>query len=182
MSIMTINRQRLLMILAGGSILLFVLDSLVFSPLTKSWQTRGAEIARLQKSVGVGRSTVERGARTRSRWEEMKQQALANDPAKAEQNLITEFDRWGRGSGVELGSIKPQWKRGATNRYSLLECRVDATGSLAALSRFLYEVEKSALALRVDSVEFTSRDDSGGKLSLGLLVSGLRLTPLEARK
>ena len=50
--------------------------------------------------------------------------------AKAEQELVTAFDRWGRAGGIELGSIKPQWKRGSSNRYSLLECRVDASGSL----------------------------------------------------
>ena len=182
MSTMNINRQRLLMIVAGGSILLFVLDSLVRAPLWKAWQTRSAEIDRLQRSVSQGRSAIARSPQTRGEWEKMKSEALVNDPARAEQNLITELDRWGRGGGVEIASIKPQWKRGANNRYSLLECRIDASGSLAALTRFLYEVEKSALALRVDSVEFTSRDDSGQKLSLGLLVSGLRLTPLEARR
>jgi hypothetical protein len=112
----------------------------------------------------------------------MQAQALPKDAAKAEQDLISAFDRWGRAANIELGSIKPQWKRGATNRYSQLECRVDATGTIATLSRFLYEVEKSTLALRVDSVELTSRDDIGQKLSLGLLVSGLRLVPLEGRQ
>jgi hypothetical protein len=42
-------------------------------------------------------------------------------------------------------------------------------------------VEKSPLALRVDAVELTSRDDQGQRLTLGLLVSGLRLVPLEGR-
>jgi hypothetical protein len=42
-------------------------------------------------------------------------------------------------------------------------------------------VEKSTLALRVDSVELTARDESGNKLTLGLLVSGLRLIPLEGK-
>ena len=175
------NRQRLLMILAAVAILLLVLDSLVLTPLTKSWQTRTTEIARLQKNVTEGRGVIERAARTQSLWAEMQTQALPKDPAKAEQDLISAFDRWGRATNIELGSIKPQWKRGATNRYSQLECRVDATGSLATLSRFLYEVEKSPLALRVDSVELTSRDDLGQKLTLGLLVSGLRLAPLEGR-
>jgi hypothetical protein len=81
-----------------------------------------------------------------------------------------------------VASIKPQWKRGQTSQYSLLECRVDVTGSLPALVRFLHEVEKSPLALRIDSLELNARDESGGKLSLGLLVSGLRLVPLEGRR
>jgi hypothetical protein len=112
----------------------------------------------------------------------MQSEALPKEPAQAEQDVISAFDRWGRSNNIELGSIKPQWKRGTTNRYSQLECRVDATGSLATLSRFLYEVEKSKLPLRVDSVELTSRDEYGQKLTLGLLVSGLRLSPLEGRQ
>ena len=176
------NRQQLLMILAGAGVALLVLDSLVFTPLTKAWQSRSAEIARLKKNVAEGRGLIERGPRMQQQWAEWQQQALPTDAAKAEQDLISAFDRWGRASNVELGSIKPQWKRGLTTRYSQLECRVDATGSLATITRFLYEVERSTLPLRVDSVELTSRDEFGQKLTLGLLVSGLRLTPLEGKQ
>jgi len=175
------NRQRLLMILAGAAVLLLVLDSAVLTPLTKGWQSRSAEIAKLQKNVTEGRGMIERATHTQATWAEMQAQALPKEAAKAEQDLISAFDRWSRASNIELGSIKPQWKRGTTARYSQLECRVDATGSLATLTRFLFEVEKSALALRVDSVELTSRDDLGQKLSLGLLVSGLRFAPLEGK-
>jgi hypothetical protein len=176
------NRQQLLIILAGAGILLLVLDSLVFTPLTKAWQTRSAEIAKLKKNVAEGRGLIERGPRMVKQWDEWQKQALDKDAAKAEQDLISAFDRWSRASNVELGSIKPQWKRGLTQRYSQLECRVDATGSMATLTRFLFEVEKSTLPLRVDSVELSSRDEFGQKLTLGLLVSGLRLTPLEGRQ
>jgi hypothetical protein len=169
------------MILAGAAVLLLVLDSLVVTPLTKSWQSRRAEIARLQKSVTDGRALMERATSMQARWAEMQEQALPKEAAKAEQDLISAFDRWGRATNIELGAIKPQWKRGTTPRYSQLECRVDASGSLTTLSRFLYEVEKSPLALRVDAVELTSRDESGQKLTLGLLVSGLRLSPLEGK-
>ena len=182
MSNVSSQRQRLLMILAGAAVLLLVLDSAVFTPLTAAWRARSAEIARLTRLVADGRSSIARADRTRAMWAEMQQQAIPAEPAKAEQDLVTAFDRWGRAGGVELGSIKPQWKRGANNRYSLLECRVDASGSLNAITRFLHEVEKSPLALRIDSIELTSRDDSGNRLTLGLLVSGLRFAPLEGRR
>ncbi len=175
------NRQKFLMIGAGAALLLLVADSLIISPLTKAWDSRTAEIARLRKSVTEGRSLVARADRTRALWAEMQSQALPKDTAKSEQDLISAFDRWGRGANIEVGSIKPQWKRGTNARYSLLECRVDATGSIANLTRFLWEVERSPMALRLDSVELTSRDDNGAKLTLGLLVTGLRLTPLEGR-
>ncbi len=175
------NRQKFLMIAAGAGLLLLVADSAILGPLTASWTSRSAEIARLQKNVTEGRGIVERADRTRRLWTEMQAQALPKDAAKAEQDLVSAFDRWGRSANVELAAIKPQWKRGSNPRYSLLECRVDASGSLATLARFLHEVERSPLALRVEAVELTARDDSGARLSLGLLVSGLRLSPLEGR-
>jgi hypothetical protein len=174
-------RQRLLVILAGVAILLLILDSVLFEPLIKTWQTHAAEIVQLQKSVSAGRTTIARGPQMERVWSEMQTNALPKEPAQAEQDVISAFDRWGRANSIELGSIRPQWKRGATDRYSLLECRVDATGSLSALSRFLYELERSPLALRVDSVEVVSRDDSGQRLTLGLVVSGLRFVPLERK-
>ena len=175
------NRQRLLVILAAAGVLLLVLDRLVFMPLTASWQNRTAELVRLKKSVAHGRSTIERADRTQSLWQEMQGQALNKDAAQAEQELISAFDRWGRATSVELASIKPQWKRGMGDRHSLLECRVDANGSLATLTRFLHEVEKSPLPLKIESVELTSRDTNGQRLSLALVVSGLRLAPLERK-
>ena len=45
------NRSRLLLILAGAAVGLLILDSLVISPLTKAWESRGAEIAKGDKVV-----------------------------------------------------------------------------------------------------------------------------------
>ena len=55
------------------------------------------------------------------------------------------------------------------------ECRADAFGSLPSITRFLYEIEKDPLALKIESVEINARDNTGQQLSLGLQVSGLRL-------
>ena len=174
------NRQKVLLIATAAAVALYVLDAVLITPLTKTWQTHAAEIVKLKKDVARGRSLIERGPQTQRKWAEMQAGALPKDAAQAEQDLISAFDRWGRDNRIELGSIKPQWKRG-TDRYSTLECRVDATGTLATLSRFLYELEKSPIALRVDSVELTARDEGGNKLTLGLIVSGLRMAPLEGR-
>jgi len=175
------NRQRLLLILAGAAIALLILDSVVFTPLTNTWQAHSLEIVKLRKLVDDGRNTIARGAQTERAWAEMQTNSLPKDAAQAEQDVISAFDRWGRANNIEISGFRPQWKRGATDRSSLLECRVDAVGTLATLSRFLYELEHSPLALRVDSVELTARDESGSKLGLGLVVSGLRLAPLEKK-
>jgi hypothetical protein len=182
MKINASNRQQLLVIVTVAAVALLLGDRIILTPLTNAWKTRSKDIAKLQKSVLDGRGVIARAASTQSRWKQMQEEALPKEPAQAEQELISAFDKWGKASNAELGSIKPQWKRGANSRYSLLECRVDASGSLATLVRFLYEVEKSPLALRVDSIELTARDEFGQKMTLGLLVSGLRFAPLEAKQ
>jgi hypothetical protein len=173
-------RQKLLVIGAAVAVLLYVADS-IYGVVAASWSARSKEIARLRQDVDKGRSSIERGPRTQATWADMEKNSLPKDPAQAEQELITAFDKWGRANNVELSSIKPQWKRGSTDRYSLLECRIDATGTNSSLARFLWEVEKSPLPLRVETVEINARDNSGQKLGLGLVVTGLRLSPLERK-
>jgi len=173
------QRQRFLVITAGAALALLVADRIIFTPLTQHWQHRRQEVAALQARLAEGRSLIARGDRLQSRWGEMQRTALPKDAAQAEQQVISAFDRWGRSAGVELGSIKPQWKKGGSDRSSLIECRVDATGSLATVARFLYEIERSSLPIRIETAELASRDESGQRVSVNLTVTGLRMTALE---
>ena len=131
---------------------------------------------------GLAQAQPARAAVTRQTWAGMQSGALARDQAQSEYDVIAAIEGWGRTSNVELGSIKPVWKHGANDSYSLLECRLDASGTLPALTRFMYELGRSPLALRADSVELASRDDTGDILTLGLTITGLRLAPLEEKK
>ena len=72
--------------------------------------------------------------------------------------------------------------RGAARGAAQSLDRVEASGNLATLSRFLYEIEKSPMALKLDSVEITARDKDGQQLALGLQVSGLVLNSPEGMK
>jgi hypothetical protein len=172
------NRQQLLIVATGVVVALFVLDRLVIGPLTASWKQRSETIVKLRESIKQGRSLVDRETITRGAWNDMRRNTLPGNASQAEQALLEAFDKWSRESRVTVNSIKPQWKRGATEGYSLLECRVDAAGELGTLTKFLYEVEHSEMALRIEAVELSARDNDGKQLALGLSVSGLRLAPL----
>jgi hypothetical protein len=175
------NRQQILAIAAAAIVGFFILDKLVITPLSKSWKERSTMIADLRKSITQGKATLEREPITRRRWNEMRRYTLPFGASPAEQEMLKSFDRWSQDSGISVSSIKPQWKRGTTDDYSVLECRVDAAGSLANLTRFLYEVEHSPMALKVESVELAARDNNGQQVTLGLLISGLRLIALEVK-
>lgn len=172
------NRQQILGIVAGLALALLVGDRLVLSPLIRSWKERAARIAQLRKDISQGSLLADREETIRHRWESMRTNTLPDNVSAAENEVLQAFEHWSQVSRISIASIKPQWKR-AGEDYMTLECRADAFGSIEALSRFLYNVERDPLALRVEAVEIASRDNEGRQLSLGLQVSGLLLNPQE---
>ena len=170
------NRQQALAILAGIALALLLADRFIRSPLTRSWKERTVRIAELEKNINQGKTLFDREQILRSRWENMRKNTFPSVESAAENEMLKAFDRWSQNSRISISSIKPQWKRNSDD-YRTLECRADASGSMQELTRFLYDVERDALALRVESVEITARDNNGQQLSLGLQVSGLVLNP-----
>jgi len=169
------NRQQWLAVLAIGAVALLTADRLVLTPLTRSWKERSARLAQLRTSVADGERLLSREDTIRQRWNTMRAGALSNDVAVAESQVLKAFDRWSQESRVGITSLKPQWKP-TLEDYTTIECRVDAFGNLGTLTRFLHCLEKDPLALKVDSLDITSRDDDGQQLTLALQVSGLLFT------
>ena len=175
------NRQQLLTIGALAVVALFAADKLLISPLANFWKERSKQIAELRKKVEDGNQLIKHEQSWRSRWDQMRKNTLPNNPSIAEQQVLGAFDRWSQTNRVSITSINPQWKHDA-DEYTTLQCRVEAAGSLSALSRFLYDIEKDPMALKLEIVELSSRDNEGQQLALGLQVSGLVLTPQERRQ
>jgi hypothetical protein len=170
------NRQRLLAIVAGAALGLLITDKLIVGPLVQGWKQRAAQIIDLRKSIAQGSQVLEREDRIRERWESMRTNTLPENVSEAENEVLRGFERWSEESLIGVSSIKQQWKR-AGEDYLTLECRADASGSIQELAHFLYLVEKDPLALKVEAMEITARDESGRQLSLALQVSGLQLNP-----
>jgi hypothetical protein len=170
------NRQQLLTVVALVVVGVWAGDRLVLTPLSHSWTARKARLAELRKSVDEGGRTLRRERSLRDAWDRMRTNALPGEVSVAEDRVLKAFDRWREESRITITSIKPQPKRGADD-LPTLEFRVDASGNLATITRFLYEVEKDPLALKVDLVELGTRDNDGALLTLGLQVSGLLYSP-----
>ena len=168
------NRQQLLIIGAVAVAVLLAGDRLVLSPLLKAWSGRATRIAELRKEVAQGKMLLQREQSIRTRWEQMSRNALPNSTSAAEQQVFKAIDLWAQNSGVAISAITPQWKHDSDD-YMTFECRVDASGDLTKLSRFLYSVERDPTALKLELVELGARDKEGQQLSLGLQLSGLVL-------
>ncbi|MGH7940935.1 MAG: type 4a pilus biogenesis protein PilO [Limisphaerales bacterium] len=168
------NRQQFLIVLTLVLLGIYVGDLVVYAPLVKWWKTREADVVSLRQQVSQGRLLIRRESVIRGDWRHIRSNALANDPSQAEQRVLKAFNNWAGESGVNVESITPQWNNDQTD-YSTLECRVEASGDLGTLSRFLYEIESDPMAVQLESVELTASDDKGQQLNMGLEFSGLAL-------
>ena len=84
------------------------------------------------------------------RWDRIQTNALPSNESLAESALLKSFYRWAQDSGVSIASTKLQWRESGED-YLTLECRADATGDIHAVTRFLYEMEKDPLAVKLES-------------------------------
>ena len=170
------SREKLLVLAAGLGIALLAGDRLVVKPLTRFWQARTTRIADLTKSINTGTMVLARETSIRDRWILMRTQALPANISAAESKVFTAVERWTQSSRITRKFLTPQWKQGA-NEVMTLDCRVGAEGSISSVARFLYELERDPLALKIDELMLTTRDKEGQQLSLDLRFSGLLLNP-----
>lgn len=171
------DRQKFLTVLAIIAVALLVLDKIVTPPVTKFWHDRAQRIVDLKSKVKEGQFLRTHQRNIRADWAEIQAASLTNNTTVAEQQLFRGIDRWSQSSEVSISSITPQWKQSSDTSYKTIECRVDAAGSIDRLARFLYELENDPMALKLETVELTSSDNTGQQLTLGVQISGLILTP-----
>ena len=168
------NRQQLLMALTIAVGVLYAADQVVIEPMFGWWKTRAKTVAALREQVKNGRRLVQREAGLRGRWDQMRTNTLPDNPSLAEQQTLKAFDSWARESGADVTGITPQWNNDSPD-YLMLNCRLEAAGDLGTLSRFVYDLERDPMALRLESVELSARDTTGQQLTLDLQISGLVL-------
>lgn len=170
------QRQQLLAFTAIALVGLFLADKLVFTPLVRSWDARAKRIVRLKEDVRDGAELLKRETVLREQWDLMRTNTLAAAKPEAESQMLKAFERWSQAGGVSVSSIRPQWKE-TEETHKTLECRADVAGSLPAISRFLFQIERDPLGVKVDSLELTTRNSEGSQLAMVLQVSGLLLNP-----
>ena len=168
------NRQEFLVVLTVAAFALLVGVNFILEPLGGWWSSRQAQIKDLRAKVDDGNHLLKREAGIRGRWADMTANALPANTSLAEQKLLTAVDGWSRGSGAEVTSLMPQWTNESTN-YLTLTCRVETTGDLGTLSKFLYDLERGPMALRLDSLELGAHDKDGQQMTLSTEINGLAL-------
>jgi hypothetical protein len=175
------NRKQLLMIIAIVMVGLWVADKVIFTPLTNLYKARSLEAADLRKYILENKGKIQQEPIMQRRWDDMSKRTLPQTTSEAEGMLFNAIEKWKQDTRVTVNTIRPQWKSGASDDYSVLECRIDAAGTMDTIARFVDQIEHSSMALKVESMEVTTSDKNGQQMTLALMISGLRLAGMEAK-
>ena len=169
------NRQQFLVVLTIAMVALVLANSIIFTPLGNFWSKRSTKIKELRAKVNDGTDLIKHESSWNARWLDMRTNALPANPSLAEQLMVGEVVGWSGITGVELPSVAPQVKNESTN-YLTINCRVEANGTLASLSQFLYAIEHRK-AYKLNAVELSAHDATGQQITLGMEINGLALLP-----
>jgi Tfp pilus assembly protein PilO len=174
------NRQQLLTFAAIAVVALFAADKVLLGPLAQLWKDRSKKITDLRANVAAAKNMISREQALRATWDRMRTNTLPNDESLAEEQVLKAFRKWERDSRLTITSISPQAKHDA-QEFTTIQCRIEASGNIESMNRFLYDLERDPMALKLELVELSSHDTEGQTLLLGLQVSGLIL-PAQTEK
>jgi hypothetical protein len=170
------NRQQMLIIATIVVVALFAGDKLIYSPLSNWWDKRSAEITKLRSNIAEGKALIRSERSYRARWDQMRTNALPDNQTVALEQISKSFHEWAEESGVTLDGVTPQWKSDSSENYKTVSCRVGANGTLWNIAKFIYDIEKDPVGVKIEAVDFSAKDNTGQQLSVGLQVSGLVLS------
>jgi hypothetical protein len=180
------NRQKLLLIIAGAALALFLGNSIIYEPLKQSWLDRADHIKHLKDAVDADHRLLQRKTEILARWDRMQTNVLPANPSQAGSAILKAKDRWVGNSGVSLDGFSPQLKQDttdqdSTNIVTTWECRTDASGNMRSLLSFLWAVESDPMGVQLEDIEISAKDNTGEELTLGLTLSALVLDNPQAQ-
>jgi Tfp pilus assembly protein PilO len=95
--------------------------------------------------------------------------------AEAESSVAKALDKWAGDAGLTLSSVKPDRMAGGDKGLKEILFVIAGKGSLDSVAWFLYQVETSALPIKVKHMQLGSTSEAGDNMSLELRISALYL-------
>lgn len=173
------KRERIILLVTLAAVGLFVLNWFVIDPLfvrlDKAETDLSASTIKLQES----RNYRDNAPRYERRWREMVAAGLKSDASESEAQALRALNGWALDSGLVLSTLQPDRAEASKQQkdFQQITLRVTGTGSMRAVSRFLWSVQTSSIPLHPADVQISSRKEGSDDLTLTLAVTTLALAP-----
>lgn len=175
------NRERLIMILAGLAIAILIADRYALSPIFEKRSQIRLLKQNLQAEVEQAQAVLQRRKLIKQRWEQMQQSGLSSDIQKIEGLLFRQLEESSYNSRFLLTSIQPErlLKEGQLGQ---IEFMVSGTGSMDAVTRFLWNIEMAEIPVKIDSLQLGANNENAAQMSLQMKLSSIYLIEKDESK
>ena len=174
------RRERYIVIGTVAVVGLLALDRLFLTPLIERRQVIDAQMRQATDEMTRANGLFTNSPRVHRKWNEMTAETLKIDGSNAESQIIRAVGDWARESQLNLSSVKPE-RAEKEKQFMKITFRANATGNMAAISRFMWQLQTSKVPIRVTDLSITTRRDGMDDLSLDVGMSTLYLPPEPAK-
>ena len=170
------KREKNIIAVTIGVVCLLVMDFYVLTPLLSKRAAAQTDKARLLAELAQARNLLKRRQLLGPKWRSMLYDGMRRDPAEAESQLLRSLRNWSTEAGVKLSSLRPER---STEKTELPEVtiHVAGTGSMAAVSQLLWQIETARVPVKVKMMQLGSRKEGTDDLSVHLKLSTLYVPP-----
>lgn len=166
------GRERLIILAAASVVAILLLDRYVITPLDEYRDALDVRKQRLLGDMDRAQALLEHKRKLAPKWREMIAGGLKGDPSEAESQVLHLVQDWSQEAGLKLTSLKPDR---LIEKRNLQEISFQAagTGSMKAVSRFLWRLETAKAPIRVKEMQLGARKEGSDDLTLQLRLSTL---------
>jgi len=166
------KRERVIFAALAAVLAVLVLDWWIVTPLLDRSAEVEARKAVLLSEMANAENLLQRRRVIGPRWRQMLAEGMKRDPAEAESQVLHALGDWAADAGLDLVSLKPARSTQET-LLPEIDFRAAGTGSMAAVSRFLWRLETATIPVKVKALQIGSRKEGQDNLSLQVQVSTL---------
>lgn len=182
------KRERLIALTTLGAIGVLALDRLALEPLLAANDELNTQLNGVRKDLQDDNSKLEARRYRGHNWAQMQNNGLRRkDISEADSQMLNNIDNWAREAGMTLVSVKPDRTESVSVRvdknkpekkvFVKSSFRVNGTGGMSQISRFLWHVETAGIPASVGEVQITTRKEGTDELSVQVTISTLCLAP-----
>jgi Tfp pilus assembly protein PilO len=152
---------------------MFIADKFVVGPISRRREATKAQKLELQTELENAQILFSRRRIMERKWKTLMSDGLQSD-TETESKIGRALDEWSKEAMLTTSSVKPD--RVASDK-GLKETTfvVAGSGTLEAVSRFLWQIETAPMPIKVKDIQIGSTNETGQSMSLQLRLSALCL-------
>lgn len=165
------KRERYVFLATAAVVVLLGADRLVLSPLLSQRAQSRRQLESRQEQLTAAQRLLDSNRQLQPRWKAM-QPTLKAGPAEAESQILHAVRNAAQESGLEMTLVRPE-RLTETGRMPQFTFQAVGTGSMARVSRFLWNLQMTEVPVRVTELQISSRREGADDLSVEVRFSTL---------